>query len=98
MSPKFSVFLRIAPAELLANNSYDILDLCLMMFPQIFFHIINYNLHPQFRSRGEVGAYSNTNLPAARLLLPESPNFNVIWLNIYLPNYHYFPELHLLIS
>ncbi|MEL7524085.1 MAG: endonuclease/exonuclease/phosphatase family protein [Cyanobacteria bacterium J06553_1] len=47
--------------------------------------ISNYNLHHNFRFKGGVCAYCNTNTPIARLVDLESSNFDAIWLKITLP-------------
>ena len=49
------------------------------------FLISNYNLHHNFRFKGGVCAYCNTNTPIARLVDLESSNFDAIWLKITLP-------------
>src|ERR1700755_1708381 len=48
-------------------------------------YISNYNLFHNFRSKGGVCAYVNTNTPVTRLVNFESPNFDVLWLKIFLP-------------
>ena len=50
------------------------------------FLISHYNLYSRFRFKGGVCAYCNINTPVARLMDLESPDFDVLWLKIYLPS------------
>ena len=50
------------------------------------FNISNYTLFRNFRLKGGVCAYVNINTPVTRLENLESPNFDVIWLKIFLPS------------
>src|ERR1044072_6464884 len=66
--------------------------LLLLSEPQIsknsssnFFNISDYNLFHNFRSKGGVCAYVNTNTPVTRLVHLEYPDFDVLWLKIFLP-------------
>ncbi|KAK7060091.1 hypothetical protein SK128_009924 [Halocaridina rubra] len=43
-----------------------------------------YNVHARFHYKGEVSAYWNTSTPIARLMDLDSPDFDVLWLKIYL--------------
>ena len=49
------------------------------------FQISHYNFYSRFRSKGGICAYGNINTPIARLMDLESPHFDVLWLEIYLP-------------
>ena len=49
------------------------------------FQISHYNLYSRFLSKGGICAYCNINTPIARFMDLESPHFDVLWLNIYLP-------------
>src|SRR5678816_578865 len=48
-------------------------------------NISNYNFFYNFRLNGGVCAYININTPVTRLENLESPNFDVLWLKIFLP-------------
>src|SRR5678815_1495992 len=48
-------------------------------------NISNYNIFYNFRLNGGVCAYININTPVTRLENLESPNFDVLWLKIFLP-------------
>ena len=49
------------------------------------FSISDYNLYSHFRLNGGICTYCNINTPVARLMDLESPNFDVLWLKIFLP-------------
>ena len=49
------------------------------------FQISRYNFYSRVCSKGGVCTYCNINTPIARLMDLESPNFDVLWLKIYLP-------------
>src|ERR1700755_1938960 len=48
-------------------------------------NVSDYNFFPNFRLNGGVCAYININTPVTRLENLESPNFDVLWLQICLP-------------
>src|SRR5678816_4061400 len=50
------------------------------------FNVSNYNLFHNFRLKGGVCAYVNINTPVTRLVNLESPNFDALWLKIFLPS------------
>src|SRR5678816_1893251 len=50
------------------------------------FNISNYELFYNSRLKGGVCAYVNINTPITRLENLESPNFDVMWLKIFLPS------------
>src|ERR1700755_2907592 len=84
------LFSNLASVEYHLSHSQP--NLLLLSEPQIsknsnsnFFNISNYNLFHNFRSKGGVCAYVNTNTPVTRLVNFESSNFDVMWLKIFLP-------------
>ena len=84
------LFSNLASVEYHLSHSHP--NLLLLSEPQIsknsssnFFNISNYNLFHNFPSKGGVCAYVNTNTPVTRLVNLESPNFDVLWLKIFLP-------------
>ena len=54
------------------------------------YNISNYGIIPRFRFKGGVCAYYNINTPITRLMNFESPNFDALWLRIFLPTKHIF--------
>ncbi|KAL7631135.1 UNVERIFIED_CONTAM: hypothetical protein RMT77_018563 [Armadillidium vulgare] len=85
------LFSNLASVEYHLSHSQS--NLLLLSEPQIsknsnsnFFNISNYNLFHNFRSKGGVCAYVNTNTPVTRLVNFESPNLDVMWLKIFLPS------------
>src|SRR5678816_189261 len=50
------------------------------------FNISNHNLFHNFSLKSGVCAYVNINTPVKRLENLESPNFDVLWLKIFLPS------------
>ena len=50
------------------------------------FHISHYNLYSNFRFKGGVCAYCNTNTPIARFEKFDCPLYDTIWLKIILPS------------
>ncbi|KAL7636426.1 UNVERIFIED_CONTAM: hypothetical protein RMT77_013201 [Armadillidium vulgare] len=85
------LFSNLASVEYHLSHSQP--NLLLLSEPQIsknsnsnFFNISNYNLFHNFRSKGGVCAYVNTNTPVTRLVNLEFPNFDVLWLkSFFLP-------------
>src|SRR5678816_1811851 len=67
-------FMLLSETQMAKNSSFN------------SFNISNYNLFYNFRLKGGVCAYVNKNIPITRLENLESPNFNVLWLKIFLPS------------